>query len=243
LSIFSNETFSVNRKNDTPLLIKEPFLNIVGTVQPSVLEGIFQKNNAETSGFMQRFLFLFPEFPERKYNPQEVNPDVIQMYNNLINSILNLNEDTTFETTLSPDAEERYKEYYSQCERKRMQGDDFWASVFSKAEIQVLRLALTVKLARLPEKKSAFVEVEDVECAVEMMEYFIQSLRKFKETISEPRIKTSDLIREIFMENPQANQSEVARMFGVSQQYVNKMAKSVRLHGLVVGEKTRNAML
>jgi hypothetical protein len=231
LSIFSNETFSVNRKNDTPLLIKEPFLNIVGTVQPSVLEGIFQRNNGDTSGFMQRFLFLFPEFPERKYNPQSVDTNILQMYNNLINSILDLNEDTTFETTLSPDAEERYKEYFSQCEKNRMCSDDFWASVYSKAEIQVLRLALTIKLARLAEKKSNFVEVEDVECAISMMEYFIFSLRKFKSTISEPKIKTSDLIKEIFNENPQANQSEVARFFGVSQQYVSKLAKSVRLYG------------
>jgi hypothetical protein len=200
-------------------------------VQPSVLEGIFQRNNGETSGFMQRFLFLFPEFPERKYNPQSVDTNILQMYNNLINSILDLNEDTTFETTLSPDAEERYKEYFSQCEKSRMRSDDFWASVYSKAEIQVLRIALTVKLARLAEIKSAFVEVEDIECAVEMMEYFIQSLRKFKATIPKPKIRTSDLIRGIFMENPQANQSEVARMFGFSRPYVNKLAKSVRLTG------------
>ncbi len=229
LSIFSNETFSVNRKNDTPLLIKEPFLNIIGTVQPSVLDGIFQKNNAETSGFMQRFMFLFPEFPERKYNASEVDPDVIQMYNNLIASILAI--DKEFETTLSSDAEKRYMEFFSACERKRMQSDDFWASVYSKAEIQVLRLALTIKLARLAEKKSDFVDTEDVECAISMMEYFIQSLQKFKETIQKPKIRTSDLIKEILVENPKANQSEIAKMFGISHQYVNRLAKTIKLQG------------
>lgn len=227
LSIFSNDTFSVNRKNDEPLLIRKPLLNIVGTVQPGVLEGIFSKNNAETSGFMQRFLFLFPEFPERGYNPDPINPNILKNYHNLVQSILSVTD--TGETRLSSDAEECYAEYFRQCEKKRVKSDDFWASVYSKAEIQALRLALLVKIARLPEVPTPDVEIDDVKCAIGITDFCISSLRKFKGKFPTKKVSKAELIEGIFTEFPDANQSEVARMFGVSQPYINKLAKRVRL--------------
>lgn len=223
LSIFSNDTFSVNRKNDDPILITKPFLNIVGTVQPTVLQGIFQKNNAETSGFMQRFLFLFPEFPEREYSQKPLHPDTLQSYNLLIQNILSINE--TVETRLSGDAEKLYADYFSECEKNRTKSDDFWASVYSKAEIQVLRLALLVKIARLQESPTNEVEMDDVECAIGITEFCINSLRKFKEKFPTKSFSKTELIKGIFDILPETNQSEVARLFGVSQPYINKLIK------------------
>lgn len=219
LSIFDNSNFSINRKGDRPQLIPEPFLNIFGTIQPKVLQDVLSKNNAETSGFAQRFLYLYPEFPIRQYRKgaQRIQPTT---YNHLINSLYEVKEQ--YETELTDEAEDVYAQFYDDMEAERSKADDFWSAVYSKAQIQVLRLALTIKVSRLLTAQSDYVEAEDVECAVGFMRIFIDSLKKFKNEQIEPTSKKA-LIMNVFRNNPDASQTEVAKMIGVSQQYISKV--------------------
>ena len=219
LSIFDNSNFSINRKGDRPQLITKPFLNIYGTIQPGVLQDVLSKNNAETSGFAQRFLYLYPEFPIRQYSKgiQKVQPTT---YNQLINLIYDVSEQ--YETELTDEAENVYAEFYNEMEAERAKADDFWSAVYSKAQIQVLRLALTVKVSRLLTAQSNYVEAEDVECAVGFMRIFIDSLKKFRSEQAEPTSKKS-IIMSVIKENPEVKQTEIARMLGVSQQYISKV--------------------
>lgn len=221
LSMFDNQDFSVNRKKEDSFLVSEPLLNIAGTIQPQVLAEVLGKNNAEVSGFAQRFLYLYPEFTERKYKKNSKKPN-LSKYNDFITYLV----DNQFDgmTALRSDAEDVYADFYNEMERERSQSNDFWSAVYSKAQIQVLRLALTIKIARLPEKDTGYTEKEDIQCAVGMMRYFISSLEKFKDE-TKPVVKKSDLIRGIFEENPEASQSEVARILKVSQPYVNKVIR------------------
>ena len=219
LSIFDNSNFSINRKGDRPQLITKPFLNIYGTIQPGVLQDVLSKNNAETSGFAQRFLYLYPEFPIRQYSKgiQKVQPTT---YNQLINLIYDVSEQ--YETELTDEAENVYAEFYNEMEAERAKADDFWSAVYSKAQIQVLRLALTVKVSRLLTAQSNYVEAEDVECAVGFMRIFIDSLKKFRSEQAEPTSEKS-IIMSVIKENPEVKQTEIARMLGVSQQYISKV--------------------
>ena len=130
----------------------------------------------------------------------------------------------TDEIYLSNDAENLYGEFFNEMEKRRSRRDDFWATVFSKAQIQVLRLALVVKIANLIDEPDVEVSEADMEAAIEMMRYFIASLEKFKIEQKEPTIK-KEVIKQIFVENPQTNQHEVARMLGISQQYISKVLK------------------
>lgn len=222
LSIFDNQTFSINRKKEQPQLIEEPFLNIYGTIQPSVLSELLAKNNFEQSGFAQRFMFLYPEFPTRKYKRGGTTPDP-EAFENMINSIESYGGG---EMTLSAEAEDVYEKFYNEMEERRTTANDFWSAVFSKAQIQVLRLALTVKIARLSEEPDTEVSEMDMVAGVGMMEYFIKSLEKFKVQQREEASTKRDLILKIFAENPEANQTKVAEMVGVSREYVNRVCRS-----------------
>lgn len=221
LSIFDNNQFSINRKGDRPQLISEPFLNIFGTIQPGILQDVLSRNGAEESGFAQRFLYLYPEFPVREY--QEVNKPGLRDYNELMDKLSGITDKT--ETSLSEEAVEVYKEFYNRMERERAHANDFWAAVYSKAQIQVLRLALTVKIARLPEVPTDEVEKEDMECAIGMMNYFIHSLKKFKGEQSDEKKTPADVIRDIYKVNPSVSQRTVAAAVGCSQPYVQKIMK------------------
>jgi plasmid maintenance system antidote protein VapI len=59
-----------------------------------------------------------------------------------------------------------------------------------------------------------------------MMNYFINSLEKFKIQQREEVSTKRDLILQIFAENPEANQTKVAEMVGVSREYVNRVCRS-----------------
>jgi len=228
LSIFDNQTFSINRKKEQPQLITEPFLNIYGTIQPSVLSELLTKNNFEQSGFAQRFMFLYPEFPTRKYKRDSTTPDS-EIFDNIIDEIASYGGGG--EMTLSKDAEDIYEQFYNDMEARRTQANDFWSAVFSKAQIQVLRLALTVKIARLTEEPTPEVSEMDMMAGVGMMEYFINSLEKFKSKQREEVTSKKDLILTIFAQNPEMNQTRVAEMVGVTREYVNRTIRSSQVTG------------
>lgn len=218
LSIFDNQVLTINRKKEQPQLIREPFLNICGTIQPSVLTGLLEKNNFEESGFAQRFLFLYPEFPTRKYKKSTKKPST-EIYDQIIDKIYeNQGKD---EFLLSEEAENLYESFYNEMELLRSRSNDFWASVYAKAKIQVLRLALTVKISRLIDEPDNKISGIDMQAGVEMMRYFIVSLEKFKK--EDNTVSKKSLIQNIFEGNPNLSQTDVAKMLGVSQQYISKV--------------------
>lgn len=234
ISIYNNKNITINRKQDKPIFIPEPLLSIVGTIQPGVLKDVLTQNNAEQSGFAQRFLYMFPHFPVRKY--QRINPgkEEIGYYNSLIKVLCSFPEETR-DLRLNEEAENLYESFYNKLEIERAKSDDYWSSVYSKAQIQVLRLALTVKISRHGEvegTKFDYVEANDMECAILMIRYFIQSLRNLRECM--PNMKNSEIIKEILRSSPEASLTDIAKALGVSKQYVSKIGKGIKVDKLTV---------
>lgn len=231
-SIYDNQTFSVNRKNDRPRLIGSPLMNICGTIQPGVLRDVLNMNNAEESGFAQRFLYLYPDFKARDFYMQREKPDV-SPYNDVIRTIVEYSDNK--ELHLSHEAEKDYASFFREIEAERVKCDDFWAAVYSKAEIQTLRLALTVKIARLMDDPSAEVSSKDMKAAIAITKYCISSLRKFKHE-SKKQAKKADVIKDIFEINPDANHYRIAEILDVSRQYVSKHYKDAKVAKLPVAK-------
>ena len=99
-------------------------------------------------------MFLYPEFPIREYHKSTKKPST-EIYDKIVET-LNENKGKD-ELVLSEESENLYETFYNEMEISRSKANDFWASVYAKAKIQVLRLALTVKVARMidePDRKS-----------------------------------------------------------------------------------------
>ena len=128
--------------------------------------------------------------------------------------------------TLSEAAENVYEQFYNEMEERRSTANDFWSAVLSKAQIQVLRLALTVKIARLSEEPHIEVSEADMLVGVGMMNYFISSLEKFKVEQREEVSTKRDIILKLLAENPEVNQTKLAEIVGVSREYVNRVCRS-----------------
>lgn len=61
LSIFINESISIIRCGDDPLVIRSPYLTVIGGIQPALLQPVLGKPQLRYSGFHYRWLFVVPE--------------------------------------------------------------------------------------------------------------------------------------------------------------------------------------
>lgn len=232
LMAYNNQIITINRKMDDPQLIRDPFLNICGTIQPKVLQNLLSRNNGDDSGFSQRFLYFFPEFEQKKYDPGAKRPSTA-VYTSVIENIAGYTGEDDY--SLSEEAEKEYERFFNECEKKKYQGsDDFWAAVYSKAQIQVLRVALTIKMARLPEDPTTELSGDDMGGAVSILNYCIESLKKFRGEQGdkkEKKLTKADLIQLIFAENPGANQTQVGEVLGTSREHVNRTLRRSQVTG------------
>lgn len=85
LSLWSNKGISIDRVGKpVPLLLREPLLNILGSIQPRALPKMFPANKSD-NGFLQRFLWAFPTNTQKQpINDTEINEDLIKSYNKWI---------------------------------------------------------------------------------------------------------------------------------------------------------------
>lgn len=90
LSFWTSESVSIDRVNkDVPLFIEEPFLNIIGGLQPRILPRLFPPNKVD-NGFLHRFLFAFPDTAEKQpINDNEPDTDLIEWYGDYLKSYIN----------------------------------------------------------------------------------------------------------------------------------------------------------
>lgn len=67
LSTWSGSTIQVDRKgSDTPVVVREPFVNVLGGIQPDML-GTLEDARGRDDGLLSRFLFSFPDPPPRRH--------------------------------------------------------------------------------------------------------------------------------------------------------------------------------
>ena len=77
LSVWSMDDVIINRKSEMPQLIREPFLSIIGGTQPDVLADTFGSDYFMSSGFNQRWLFVYPDDePPAMYSESYVSTEI-----------------------------------------------------------------------------------------------------------------------------------------------------------------------
>ena len=59
LSVWSGKAIRINRKTTEPTYITKPFISVIGTIQPGVLNDL--ADNRTENGFLDRLLFVAPE--------------------------------------------------------------------------------------------------------------------------------------------------------------------------------------
>lgn len=258
LRLWDGEDIKVDRRGGATMLVKSPVFNIVGDLQTGLLADTFGNRTFMTNGLNQRFLFCVADNIE--YPPDRSTERMPEWLTHMWEEIVKMlytgvcRNDDGSETPLFPDddgrilmtepAEKAYDEYYARLQNaKAACDDDYMASVYSKLQIQVLRLALTAHCIEVAQQCGKDVAPhglmsKTMKFAIECMDYFeAMAIRVYNDL---PRPKPSathrrspaewttcaSLIRAVKEMNPGVSQAEIAALLGVSRQLVSKSLAS-----------------
>jgi len=192
LSSWSNSAVSVDRKNlDEPIFLARPFVGVVGSIQPGVLpELIANRQGRDGDGFLDRFLFSYPEPMLSRWSDAEISLDAVLavrwLYDRLREDLPLEHNDNgdprPREVGLSEEALARFREEVDAL-REEMEEPDFsnvLRGPWSKLEAYLARLSLVLAMARVVREpaRAERVELEDVEAASVLLGYFKAHARR-----------------------------------------------------------------
>lgn len=212
LSNYSGVSIIVDRKNDSPIYIKSPHISIIGAIQPGMLPEL-GKDNRESNGMIDRFLFAFPVKAQKQYWNDEEMPDSVPIeWDNILNKIIDLKyqQDSygnfvSTELRFSPEAYGRLLDWQRANTDLCNQAPDKLASVYSKLEIAVSRLSLILQIFKWAcgEQSKDSITAETVDNAIILTEYFRKTAIRVHSILNEPPSeKLPELQKTVFNSLP-----------------------------------------
>ncbi len=156
LQIFSGTPIINDRKGQEPVLITKPFVSVIGGLQPGILNELSKENRGQ-NGFIDRFLFAYPEnIRKEKWNDDELPDRFVKNWeiiiNNLFDAPLNKDENGKINPTILEFSASAYHELKiwqaKNADLINETPNDGLAGVYSKLEIFVIRFALIIELLK-----------------------------------------------------------------------------------------------
>jgi hypothetical protein len=193
LSFWSNQSTTIDRiGNPIPLFIQNPYLSIIGGLQPRVLANSFpvQKLN---NGFFQRFLFAFPDATFKSpINDSELNNQIFAKYVAFIKSYYNssnvVEENGHINSKILNWTIEAKTFFYNwqkeNCDLVNEYSNSIKGEIASKFDNHFVRLALLLQMMENPD--SDFVELTAVKGAEKLCSYFMNCSFKVLAVIQDP---------------------------------------------------------
>lgn len=234
ISIWSVDDVIINRKSETALLIKEPCLSIIGGTQPDVLADTFGSDYFMSSGFNQRWLFVYPDdVPPAMYSESKVSKEISDAWNKYIDGLLDFDFANNGIGTLHimDKAKQLYIDYYNKLQIKKSGACGYMAAVYSKLQIMVERWAGIVHLLGNNPGMSRVLP-EEMEYSIRCMDYFERCAEKVymkliecRKESKEKEMGKEEMIANVYRLTNPTSQSAVAESLGVSKQFISKCLK------------------
>jgi hypothetical protein len=242
LSIWSGNPTTINRSTKSSDVdsgithILEPYINIFGGIQDGLLSEI-QKNGMDESGFMARFLYVYPDqFDKPTYNRKEVDEAIKRQYVSIIDKLIMFrenNEQTVY--TLSHEAETIYEAFFNYnatlINKANQTNNNSFATLYSKLDVYALRFALLFhcveyacttdpQIKRLKEISGAHMKY-----AIDVCEYFRRTGEKVMNRISADKLPLQNKMLAMALHEKGNSQQQIADVLKISQPAVNKLLK------------------
>ncbi len=164
----------------------QPYLNIIGSLQPRVLSKLFPTGKTD-NGFLQRFLFAFPACSEKQpINDYEINEDHIIKYSKWIESY-RLNTPIQIDPETEKPSPKIYywsheaKAYFYkwQTENTALVNDNaesLKGEILSKFDIHFIRLCLILQI--MDDYSTSKISLKAVQGAERLCRYFLNNAIK-----------------------------------------------------------------
>ena len=227
LSIWDSTSFCIDRKTEDPAFIREPFLDILGGIQPGLLKSTFGNPQLMVSGFNQRILFVFPDkVPVNYYSDKQLNEAIMPYWTNFVRELMK-SEPTTL--SLTSEAKDYYCTYYNMLQDKKGSADDYMQYVYSKLQIIILRWSIVTHLLwedKFEYYQKNIISGDEMLHSVQCMLYFESAAEKVYQEISGGMYQgyTKEQGLKILYNSygGEVNLQKLADALGCSRQYVSK---------------------
>lgn len=213
MSVFNHKVAMSDRKSSqSGVFISNPFLCVIGTIQPKVL-GELAAGNRNANGFMERFLYVVPDDQSKvKWNSERKSPsfDIAEAWREIIGKLTRIvpttdgnGEIIPVDVPFSPEAIDRLFSWQNEStERCNTESSDTLTAIASKLEIYAVRFCLLLALAdwATGAKRKKAVELSTVERSIRLTEYFRVTATKVQGVISEDAM--TDVQLSVMLELP-----------------------------------------
>lgn len=233
ISIWSVDDIIINRKSETALLIKEPCLSIIGGTQPDVLTDTFGSDYFMSSGFNQRWMFVYPDdIPPAMYSESKVSKEISDSWSEYINGLLDFDFASSGIGTfyIMDEAKQLYIDYYNKLQLKKTGVCGYMASVYAKLQIIVQRWAGIVHILGNNPGMSRILP-EEMEYSIRCMDYFERCAEKVYMKLAEGKkhpdarqLTKEQLIAMCYNSCEPKSKQAFADAIGVSRQLVSRAA-------------------
>lgn len=218
LEMWSGSPILLQRITRDENKVQDPYCNVVGGIQPGVLESLGKEEN-EHNGFYHRFLFVYPTPKDKESWLQvSVSQSVKQNFQHLFSQLLLQRNDNTTAYRLSDKANAIYKDWFDYKNRKYNSAtSDHVKGIISKYQDYCLRLALLLQVIQDGSTRTGIVNESSMERAVRLTEYFLANMHKATKLLAPetPVDKLNGVYAELYNKLPQAfttkNMVEIGR--------------------------------
>ncbi len=199
LSIWSGKAIRINRKTTEPTYITKPFISVIGTIQPAVLNEL--ADNRTGNGFLDRLLFVAPENLKKPYwSETELNPVILENWQAIISTLLDLSiiQDETGSPQpevlrFTPEAKQLLFEWQRELtDQSNKTENEAIGGINAKIEMYAVRLALILQMIRYAcnEDGKQAVGIEAVKGALKLVEYFKRTAIKVHSIVNNASLLT-----------------------------------------------------
>jgi hypothetical protein len=215
LSFWSNQPTTIDRiGNPIPLYIKQPYLSIIGGLQPRMLKQAFPVHKTN-NGFLQRFLFAYPaNTVKQAINDNHSNSDLL----NIVIADEQTGNTNSKVYYWSDEAKAFFYTWQKQnCELVNSNQNNVKGEIISKFDNHFIRLALILQI--MENYNTHEISLKAVQGASDLCKYFmnnafkvlakIQDLKSYVDTL--PTNKKS-----FYNELPQTFTTDTAILLGAN---------------------------
>ena len=205
MSVFNHKVAMSDRKSSqSGVFIRNPFLCVIGTIQPKILVEL-AGNNRNANGFMERILYVMPSDQRKvKWNRERKAPafDIAAEWKSILGRLIGIvptiGEHGEIQPEMMPFSSEALDRLFSWqndvAERCNREGNDTLTSIASKLEIYAVRFCLLLALSDWAcgdEKKA--IDISIVERAISLTEYFRVTAAAVQRVVAEDSMKEQEV--------------------------------------------------
>ncbi len=199
LSAYSGRPLKSVRKSEArPILIRQPCINVIGSVQTNLLPEVF-RNEYKANGLLDRFLFVYPKDQRiskwQRTDRDMPRPDTMGQWRMILNRILNLpcptnengNTVCSLVLNLAEDAEAYFYDWYNGIidTVNAVENDAEVDSRKTKLDGNAARLSLVFQILKWAagEGYMQYIDLDSVKAAIRMIDYYEDTYQRVLESI------------------------------------------------------------